>query len=131
MPPCFVVIETMQNQLLLEWKHLVYQYLFTLYYMIVTMIWQVSTSDAVIFPQTLDWICASRTVSEDDDTPLYDPSCIWSQCYRWFLVFMLVQTICYISILLIHYGKAKFCCRHSVPLDDKNYALINDEQEAK
>ena len=50
MPACILVIEVVQNQLLLEWKHLVYQYLFTMFYMVVTALWQVSTGDAVIFP---------------------------------------------------------------------------------
>ena len=38
-PVCFIFIEFMQNQLLLEWKHLIYQYIFTGGYALVTMLW--------------------------------------------------------------------------------------------
>ena len=128
MPACILIIEIAQNQLLLEWRHLVYQYLFTMFYMVVTALWQVGTGDAVIFPETLDWICATRTEPDDDSKLINDPDCLWSQCISWFLIFAVVQTACYISILLIHYGKAKFCCRHSIPLDDRKFALINNQE---
>ena len=78
MPACILVIEIVQNQILLEWKHLVYQYLFTIFYMLVTALWQVGTGDAVIFPETLDWICASRTDPDDASKLINDPDCLWS-----------------------------------------------------
>ena len=78
MPACILIIEIAQNQLLLEWRHLVYQYLFTMFYMVVTALWQVGTGDAVIFPKTLDWICATRTDPDDDVTLINDPDCLWS-----------------------------------------------------
>lgn len=106
-PLIFFVIEFFLNQLLITWKHLVYQYLFTLFYALVTLIWQVSTKDAVIFPNSLDWICASR------DYNATNPGCLFDQCILWFLVFMGVQTGCFTALVLFHYAKSKFCCRRS------------------
>ena len=38
-PVCFQIIELFNNQLILEWKHLVYQYIFTGGYALITMGW--------------------------------------------------------------------------------------------
>ena len=107
-PVCFALFEFMLNQLLMTWKHIVYQYIFTALYAVVTAIWQVSTQDAVIFPHKLDWICASRAGNP--------PNCIFDQCILWFIIFMLVQSGCFSLLLFLHYLKAKFCCKRSVPI---------------
>lgn len=88
------------------WKHIVYQYLFTAAYMLMTAIWQFSTGDAVIFPDRLDWICSTRA----SDPP---SNCLFSQCILWFIYFVIVQSACFALLLLIHHVKAEYCCRKS------------------
>jgi len=117
LPVGFLVIEFMQNQLLLVWKHLIYQYIFTAFYALVTLLWQTGTGSAVIFPDSLDWICGWES---DATGPTREPntggSCLFSDCFLWFGVFMLVQTGCFAALLLLHYAKSKFCCRRPVQL---------------
>ena len=60
LPVVNLVFELCANQLMLVWKQISYQYIFTIFYMIVTAIWQIATQDAVIFPESLDWICSVR-----------------------------------------------------------------------
>ena len=84
-----------------------YQYIFTVCYALITAVWQFGTGDAVIFPRRLDWICKTRNYNADD------PNCIFSQCFVWFFVFLAIQTTSFTTLLLVHYGKAKFICRRS------------------
>ena len=95
------------NQLMLTWKHIVYQYIFTVFYAMVTAIWQISTNDAIIFPELLDWVCKSRTEVE---------GCLSAHCLLWFFYFAIVQTCCFSVILFLHYLKSKYCCRRSVDI---------------
>ena len=81
-PACFYLLEFMMNQLLMSWKNIAYQYVFTLVYAAITATWQIVTSNAVIFPQRLDWICDSRPGASAD--------CLFSECFAWFLWFMLI-----------------------------------------
>lgn len=82
LPVVLLVGEMFMNQLLMTWKHIVYQYFFTAFYMVVTAIWQVATGNAVIFPKKLDWICSTRTGNSSD--------CLFSQCILWFIYFIIV-----------------------------------------
>ena len=104
----FFLVEFFLNQILISWKHIVYQYLFTAFYAGITALWQVVTKNAVIFPKALDWICATRDGAPDD--------CIVSQCIVWFVIFMAVQTAMYSLVLLMHYLKSKYSCKQSVPI---------------
>lgn len=108
LPVVFFAIEFFLNQILISWKHIVYQYVFTLCYAVITASWQTLTGDAVIFPKTLDWICASREGGAE--------GCIFNECIMWFIVFILVQTGCFSLVLLLHFLKSKYCCRQSVPI---------------
>ena len=62
--------------MMMQWKNLAHQYLFTLFYMLVTAAWQFGTGDAVLFPEALDWIChyteKGREYNIDVD------HCLWS-----------------------------------------------------
>ena len=60
LPVVNLVFELCANQLMLVWKQISYQYIFTIFYMIVTAVWQFATQDAIIFPKRLDWICSVR-----------------------------------------------------------------------
>ena len=106
------------NQLLMSWKHLVWQFLFTGVYAGITAVWQTSTSTAIIFPGSLDWICASREGASE--------GCLFSECGLWFIYFAVVQSICYSVVLLLNYLKAKFCCRRSVTIQTYNAMSIED-----
>lgn len=103
----------------MTWKHIVFQYMFTLFYMVVTAIWQISTGDAVIFPERLDWICATRPGDPPSD-------CLFSQCILWFLYFVLVQTGCFVTLHLTHFVKSKYCCRKS--LDIPTYSEVDTDK---
>lgn len=99
-PVGFFLVELCMNQLLLSWKQLPLQYIFTVLYALITALWQLSTGDAVIFPGKLDW-------NSDD---------LFNDCILWFLYFMVAQTGCFSVVLLAHYIKSKFCCKLSVPI---------------
>ena len=99
-PAAFFLVELFLNQLLISWKQLVLQYFFTIFYAVATAMWQLGTGNAVIFPDRLDW----------------NSSDLFNECFLWFLCFMLVQTGCFAFVLLIHYLKAKFVCKVSVPV---------------
>ena len=74
-PIVFAVIEFFSNQMMMQWKNIAHQYLFTLFYMLVTAAWQFGTGDAVLFPKALDWIChdtETRPYNEDVDHCLWD-----------------------------------------------------------
>lgn len=107
-PVLFYAFEFFQNQLLISWKHLIYQYLFTAFYAATTFMWQVVTGNAVIYPRHLDWICASRAGEPED--------CLFNECILWFIYFMIVQTGCFSLVLLLHYLKSKYCCKRSVAI---------------
>ena len=114
LPAAYGLIEFFLNQLLMTWRHILYQFIFTIFFALVTMLWQVSTGDATIFPGALDWVCASREGGED--------GCIFDECILWFIVFIGVQSGCYSLILFLHYLKTRFCCKRSVPI--KTYSEI-------
>lgn len=101
MPPSFAIIEFCMNQVLMNWKHIAFQYIFTAFYALMTLIWQQATKPAVIFPGVLDWTT---------DGSLFD------DCILWFIVFAGVQTGCFSLLLLLHYTKSRYCCRRSVPI---------------
>merc|ERR1712079_775038 len=100
MPPLCVIVELFCNQLLFSWKHLPLQYLFTLAYAFMTVVYQEFTGKDFIFPNTLNW--------EADN--------IFTDCLAWFLVFMVVQTACFAVLLAIHFLKAKFICKQTVEI---------------
>ena len=97
MPVIFYFIEFFLNQIVLSWKHIVYQYLFTVLYGVVTAAWQHLTGNAVIFPGSLDWICSLRAGASSD--------CLFNECILWFIIFMAVQTVSYSVILYLHFLK--------------------------
>ena len=68
----------------MQWKNIVYQYIFTMIYALITALWQVGTEDAVIFPKKLDWVCASETRTWNVD----NQNCLFEQCILWFMIFM-------------------------------------------
>ena len=105
----FFLLEFFLNQILISWKHIVYQYLFTALYAGITALWQVVTKNAIIYPESLDWICATREGASDN--------CIFSQCIAWFLIFMTVQTGMFSLVLMMHYLKSKYCCKQSVAIE--------------
>lgn len=96
----FFLCEFFMNQILMSWKHLVYQYIFTGFYALVTLVWQRSTGDAVIFPNILDWNSGD----------------LFNECILWFIYFTIVQTVWFSIILLLHYLKSLYCCRRSVDI---------------
>jgi len=108
-PVGFFLVELCFNQILISWKQLPLQYLFTVAYAMVTAAWQVSTGDAVIYPGRLDWNSAD----------------LFNDCILWFIYFSILQTICFAFVLLLHYVKSKFCCKVSVPI------IAFQENEAK
>lgn len=87
--------------MLISWKQLPLQYFFTMFYAIVTLMWQKFTGNAVIFPKRLDWNASDA---------------IFDQCILWFIVFALVQTGCFAFVLLFSYLSSKFCCKKSVEI---------------
>ena len=103
LPIVFFIFEFLQNQILISWKSIVWQYVFTAFYACVTACWQMVTGDAVIYPGALDWICATREGAS--------PDCMTSECIMWFIYFMLIQTGCFSLVLFMHYLKSKYCCR--------------------
>ena len=118
LPVVFYLLEFFLNQILISWKHIVYQYLFTLCYAGITAAWQSITGTAVIYPKTLDWICATREGGTED--------CLFSECILWFIYFMVVQSGCYSLVLLMHYLKSKYCCVRSVTIVTHNRDVIEN-----
>ena len=118
LPVVCYFIEFFMNQILISWKHIVYQYLFTMLYAAITAAWQNITHEAVIFPKTLDWICASREGAEG--------GCIFTECILWFIYFMIVQTGSYSLILYMHYLKSKYCFKQSVKIKTYNRDSIEN-----
>ena len=103
----FLLIELCQNQILIPWKHLAYQYLFTVFYAIATVCCQFA-SKGHIFPGKLDWICDERVGGSE--------GCIVESCLLWFVYFAVLQTGCFAVVLTIHHLKTKYCCKRSVAI---------------
>jgi len=118
-PIAIFVVELFFNQLLISWKQLPMQYIFTFGYAVMTLSFQKFTGNAVIFPKRLDW-------NSDN---------LFSECILWFIVFILVQTGCFSLVLLIHFLKSKFCCKRSVEIvtfreiDAKDMGALTAKQE--
>ncbi len=110
-PPFLLLVEMTMNQIKISWKQLVHQYFFTAFYAFATALWQISTGDAVIFPDKIEW------VNYED---------IFSNCIEWFLCFAGVQTIAYSLVLLLHHCKADYCCKKSVPIVTYNENKVSD-----
>ena len=117
LPFAYGLVEFFLNQILFTWRHIIYQFIFTGLYALITMIWQVSTGDATIFPGKLDWVCSARDGADAEG------SCLFSECFLWFIVFLVVQSGCYSLILFLHYLKTRFCCKRSVAI--KTYSEID------
>ena len=107
MPVIFLLIELFHNQILIPWKHLAYQYIFTIIYAIATLLTQLASKNHV-FPGKLDWICDERIGAEE--------GCIVESCLLWFAYFALLQTGCFTFVLTLHHLKTKYCCRRSIPI---------------
>ncbi len=49
--------------------------------------------------------------------------CLWDQCFKFWLVFIAMQTLSYSLLLILHFLKVKFCCKRSVPIEG-----VDDDQ---
>ena len=54
----------------------------------------------MIFPGKLDW-------NSND---------LWGECFFWFFIFLVAQTVCFSFVLLVEYLTSKFCCKQSVEI---------------
>ena len=108
-PVIFFFFEMCQNQLMMSWRHIWYQYIFTAVYALATGLYQISQGDTVIFPRTLDWLCESRAGAVE--------GCLVNECLLWFVYFIIVQTGCFALILVMHYLKAKFICKKNIKIE--------------
>ena len=91
-PIAFLLVEICLNQLLLLWKHIIFQYLFTLAYMIVTMVLSMANAEDV-FVSGFDWHCLRGSDTE---------VCAWGDLGRFFGLLLTLQTCFFVLGLGLH-----------------------------
>ena len=72
LPVICLCIEMFLNQIILRWRHMIFQFIFCIGYALITLLWQAGTGIAVIFPNKLDWICSKRAYNDDDPDCIFD-----------------------------------------------------------
>ena len=104
-PAIILIVEFCLNQILLPKRQFFTQILFALGYLLATGAY--TATGTFLFPGLVD---ASCNKNGDND------GCLWTDFFKFHLVFMGVTQASFWTLVFLHYIKVKVCCRKSVSI---------------
>ena len=102
-----MVLEFCFNQIVLPWKYLSHQFLFWLFYVVITVVWQLGTNGAHIYDGLVNWDCNNPEALSDCNS--------WKS-FEFLLIMLAYQLVSFCMFLGLSFVKVQYICRKSKPI---------------